>query len=119
MRERTDESYWHSEIYRLRGLLQVDAADTMAGVAAEQSYLRALELATNAGARSLELRSAVALARLWQSKGLPGQGHDLLARIYNWFTEGLATRDLHEARELLDSLASARPSVGGGMARSI
>jgi class 3 adenylate cyclase/predicted ATPase len=119
MRERTDESYWHSEIYRLRGLLQVDAADTRAGVAAEQSYLRALELATNAGARSLELRSAVALARLWQSKGLPGQGHDLLARIYNWFTEGLATRDLHEARELLDSLASARPSVGGGMARSI
>ena len=55
-------------------------------------------------ARSLELRAARSLARLWRDQGKPRQAHDLLAPVYNWFTEGFDTLDLKEAKALLDAL---------------
>jgi predicted ATPase len=56
-------------------------------------------------AKSLELRAATSLARLWQSQGKHAEAHELLAPVYGWFTEGFDTADLHEAQALLDALA--------------
>jgi len=53
-----------------------------------------------------ELRAAMSLARLWRDQGKPQQARELLAPVYGWFTEGFDTRDLKEAKELLDELAA-------------
>jgi predicted ATPase len=55
-------------------------------------------------AKSLELRAATSLSRLWQQQGKRYEAHDLLAPVYNWFTEGLDTADLQEAKALLEAL---------------
>jgi predicted ATPase len=65
-----------------------------------------LDVARRQEARSLELRAAMSLARLWQQQGKRQAARDLLAPIYNWFTEGFDTADLQEAKALLDELAS-------------
>ena len=56
-------------------------------------------------ARSLELRAATSLARLWQRQGKTHKANDLLAPVYSWFTEGFDTADLQEARTLLEELS--------------
>jgi predicted ATPase len=71
---------------------------------AEQAYLTALNLARAQDAKSWELRAATSMARLWIDQGRRKEAHDLLAPIYNWFTEGLDTRDLVAAREVLSLL---------------
>jgi predicted ATPase len=53
----------------------------------------------------LELRATISLARLWQQQGKQHEAHMMLAAIYNWFTEGFATKDLQEAKVLLDELS--------------
>ena len=58
----------------------------------------------NLGAKSLELRAAMSLARLWQQQGKHAEAYELLAPIYGWFTEGFDTTDLQEARALLEEL---------------
>ena len=55
-------------------------------------------------AKSLELRAAMSLSRLWQQQGKRQEAHDLLAPVYNWFTEGFDTADLQEAKALLEAL---------------
>jgi predicted ATPase len=65
---------------------------------------QALEVARRQQAKSLELRAATSLARLWQSQGRHQEVHDLLAPVYNWFTEGFETPDLQDAKALLDAL---------------
>jgi predicted ATPase len=57
-------------------------------------------------AKSFELRAATSLARLWRSQGKNKQGRELLTPVYNWFTEGFDTRDLKEAKSLLEELAA-------------
>jgi predicted ATPase len=52
----------------------------------------------------LELRAAMSLARLWQQQGKKDEAHKLLSNIYNWFTEGFDTKDLQEAKMLLEEL---------------
>jgi predicted ATPase len=72
-----------------------------------KAYLeRALAIARQQQAKSWELRAAMSLARLWRDQGKSEQAHELLAPIYGWFTEGFDTRDLKEAKALLDELAS-------------
>ena len=66
---------------------------------------RALDVARRQEAKSLELRTATSLARLWQQQGKRQKAHDLLAPVYGWFTEGFDTADLQEAKSLLDTLA--------------
>jgi predicted ATPase len=71
----------------------------------ETWFQRALPVARRQEARSLELRAAMSLSRLWHRQGKRQEGHDLLAEVYGWFTEGFDTADLLEARALLGELA--------------
>jgi len=89
------------EVYRLKGELQLR---TGRQADAEQSFRSSLELARQKGARILELRSGTSLARLWGEQGRRGEARDLLAPVYEWFTEGFDTADLKDAKALLDEL---------------
>jgi predicted ATPase len=71
---------------------------------AEGYFERALTVARQQQARSWELRAAMSMARLWRDQGKLQQARELLAPVYGWFTEGFDTRDLKEAKALLDAL---------------
>jgi predicted ATPase len=71
---------------------------------AEACFLKAIEIARRQQAKSLELRAAISLARLWQQQGKKAEARQLLAEIYGWFTEGFDTKALQEARALLTEL---------------
>jgi predicted ATPase len=73
--------------------------------AAEASLRRALEVAELQCAKGWGLRATTSLARLWRDQGKPQRARELLAPVYGWFTEGFDTRDLKEAKALLDSLS--------------
>ena len=103
--EHTHDRYWEAEIHRLRGQLLLATAEPAAPASAEACYRRALEVARRQGARSLELRAAVSLSRLWQAADRHGEAHELLAPIYERFTEGLDHPELREAAALLDELS--------------
>jgi len=76
---------------------------------AEACFLKAIALACQQQAKSLELRAVMSLARLWQQQGKKKEARQLLARIYGWFTEGFDTVDLREAKALLGELVEERP----------
>jgi predicted ATPase len=71
----------------------------------ETWFHHALDIARCQEAKALELRAAMSLSRLWQQQGKRQEAHDLLAPVYNWFTEGFDTADLKDAKALLDALA--------------
>jgi predicted ATPase len=71
---------------------------------AEDCFLKAIEIARRQQAKSWELRATMSLARLWQSQGKHAEARQMLADIYSWFTEGFDTRDLQEAKALLEEL---------------
>ena len=75
-------------------------------VAAERSFCDAISLAQRQGAKIFELRAALDLSRLWRDQGKTQQARELLAPVYGWFTEGFDTRDLKEAKALLEELAA-------------
>jgi predicted ATPase len=98
-----EERWWEAEIARLRGVLLL--RQTMPQQAeAEACFQQALSIARHQEAKSLELRAAMSLARLWQQQGKRAEAHALLAPVYGWFTEGFDTADLQEAKTLLDEL---------------
>ena len=106
--QQTNERYWEAEIHRLRGQLLLATSDPAAPAvvrSAEECYRRALEVARRQGARSLELRAAVSLSRLWQAADRHDEARELLAPIYEWFTEGLDHPELREAAALLGELS--------------
>jgi predicted ATPase len=74
---------------------------------AEKYFERALGVARQQQAKSWELRAAMSMARLWRDQGRPQQARELLAPVYAWFTEGFDTRDLKEAKALLEKLAAS------------
>jgi predicted ATPase len=96
--ERREEAHLH----RLRGDLLDATGDHMGG---EQSYERALAISRRQGAKVFELRAATSLARLWRDQGKRNKARELLAPVYGWFTEGFDTRDLTEAKALLQELS--------------
>jgi predicted ATPase len=103
--ETTNERWFEADTNRIAGDIalmspQPDAAK------AEGYYKRALAVARQQQAKSWELRAATSLARLWRDQGKVQQARELLAPVYGWFTEGFDTRDLKEAKELLEELAS-------------
>ena len=71
---------------------------------AEACFHKAVDIARKQQAKSLELRATMSLARLWQQQGKRQEAHALLAEVYNWFTEGFDTKDLQEAKALLEEL---------------
>ena len=71
---------------------------------AEACFLKAIEISRRQQAKSLELRAVMSLSRLWQQQGKKDEARKLLAEIYNWFTEGFDTKDLQEAKALLEEL---------------
>ena len=70
----------------------------------EACFQKAIEIAKAQSAKSWELRAATSLARLWQQQGRQTEAYELLSEIYNWFTEGFDTKDLQEAKALLEEL---------------
>jgi len=72
---------------------------------AEECFLKAIEVARKQQAKSLELRAGMSLSRLWQSQGKKDEACTMLSEIYNWFTEGFDTKDLQEAKALLEALS--------------
>ncbi|HEX3414600.1 MAG TPA: hypothetical protein VHT00_23100, partial [Stellaceae bacterium] len=98
------ERGWDAEIHRLRGELtgRLPHPDP---AKAEESFRTALAIAREQGTRGYELRAATSLARLWREQGRRGEARDLLAPVYDSFTEGFDTADLKEAKALLDQLA--------------
>jgi predicted ATPase len=101
--QRDDERWWEAELHRVKGeLLLTNTPNTSAET--EACFNQALDIARKQSARSLELRAATSLARLWQEQGNLKEARNLLAPIYDWFTEGFETRDLKDAKALLDEL---------------
>jgi len=108
--EQHGERWWEAEVCRLRGVLLLRQAVPQPEEA-EACFQRALEVARRQQAKSLELRAATSLARLWQQRGKYQEAHDLLAPVYHWFTEGFDTADLQDAKTLLDALEEQRHDV--------
>src|SRR5262245_49676949 len=102
--EQHEERVVEAEIYRLQGVLLLQQTRTPQAEA-EVCFHQALEIARRQQAKSLELRAAMSLARLWQQQGQRTAAYELLAPIYGWFTEGFDTADLQEAKALLEELA--------------
>jgi predicted ATPase len=130
--DKTGERYYEAELYRLKGTLtlqsqrsleqvsdkskgnqdksedtspQPPTPSTEAEAEAETCFQRAIEIAHRQKAKSWELRTATSLARLWQQQGQRTEGHRMLSEIYSWFIEGFDTKDLQDAKALLDELS--------------
>jgi predicted ATPase len=97
-----EERCWPAELYRIKGELML-VSSTNNRMEAERCFSQALDIARRQQAKSWELRAAVSLGRLWQQQRKVEEVHDLVAPIYDWFTEGFDTPDLHEAKALLES----------------
>ncbi len=102
--ERTGETYFEALVHCIAGEIALSSPQPEAAKA-EAHFERALAVARQQQAKSWELRAAMSMARLWRDQGKPQQARELLAPVYGWFTEGFDTRDLKEARALLDELA--------------
>jgi predicted ATPase len=100
--ERTGEHSLATELNRLKGQLLLRHGHCEA---AEELYRKALKIAGEQGAKLWELRAATSLARLRRDQGRHAEARDLLAPIYDWFTEGFGTPDLKEAKALLGELS--------------
>jgi predicted ATPase len=101
--EQHEERFWEAEISRLQGVLLLRQPGTPQAEA--EAWLRqALDVARRQEAKSLELRAAMSLSRLWQQQGKRAEARALLASVYDWFTEGFDTADLQEAKALLEAL---------------
>jgi len=125
--EKNEERFYEAELHRLKGELtlqkskpsldqimtsQDKSEDTSLRsltpdpqAEAEACFLKAIEISRKQHAKSLELRATVSLARLWQRQGKKAEAHRILSEVYNWFTEGFDTKDLQEAKVLIEELA--------------
>jgi tetratricopeptide (TPR) repeat protein len=102
--ENTGQPYWNADLYRLKGEVALHR-EGGGDEEAESLFRRAVEIAASQEAKSLELRAATSLARLWHRQGRQREARDLLQPVCDWFTEGLDTQDLKDARALLEELA--------------
>jgi predicted ATPase len=98
-----EERVHYAEILRLKGWMLSLRGDLQG---AERNYRASLSWAREQQAKSWELRTSTSLAKLWQAQGKQKQALDVLSPIYEWFTEGFDTKDLKEAKALLEELAA-------------
>jgi predicted ATPase len=119
--DKTGERMYEAELYRLKGQLTLQQFQVSSfkfqvqespksevrspESEAEECFLKAIEIARKQQAKSLELRAVMSLSRLWQQQGKKEEARQMLAEIYGWFTEGFDTKDLQEAKALLEALA--------------
>jgi predicted ATPase len=103
--EAAQQKVWEAEVHRTAGEIALKVSDPDEAKA-ETFFERALAIARRQQAKSWELRAAMSLARLWRDQGKKQHARELLAPVYGWFTEGFDTRDLKEAKALLDALSS-------------
>lgn len=123
--DKTGQCVSEAELYRLKGELTLQQESQKAKgkgqkakveanpqsltpdpqAEAEECFLKAIEIARRQQAKSLELRAVMSLSRLWQQQGKKTEAHQMLAEIYGWFTEGFDTRDLQEAKALLEEIS--------------
>jgi predicted ATPase len=97
------ETFWRAGMLCIEGdLLRARSNNNQSG--AEARYREAIAIARDQQAKSLELRAVTRLARLWHGQGGTADARDLLAPVYDWFTEGFETLDLKDAKMLLDVL---------------
>jgi predicted ATPase len=124
--------FWEAELHRLQGELMLQQSKRAQATqprsrqknreskalrlnderrrlesAAEKCFQKAIDVARRQAAKSLELRAVMSLSRLWQKQGKEKKARQVLAKIYDWFTEGFDTADLKEARALLEVLSGA------------
>jgi predicted ATPase len=121
--DQNEERSYEAEVYRLKGELTLAQSSvqglassvahtlhpipyTRAEAEAEVCFGKAIEVARKQQAKSLELRAVMSLSRLWQQQGKKEEAHQLLAEIYGWFTEGFDTKDLQDAKRLIEELSS-------------
>ncbi len=118
--DKTGERFYEAELHRLKGALTLQKFQVPGSTfrvppnpqtltpstqaEAEACFQKALDIARQQQAKSLELRAATSLAWLWQQQGKRQEAHTLLSDVYNWFTEGFDTKDLQEAKTLLEAL---------------
>jgi predicted ATPase len=101
----TKETWHDAEVHRVAG--EIALKSPQHGAAKAEAYFeRALAVARQQSAKSWELRAAMSMARLWRDQGKRLEARELLAPVYGWFTEGFDTRDLKEAKALIDELGS-------------
>ena len=102
--DRNGERRWEAELYRLKGeLLLRRCKENHKDV--ETCFRQAIDVARRQSARSLELRAAMSLGRLRQKQGKKEEARKMLSDIYGWFTEGFETKDIKEAKALLEELS--------------
>jgi TOMM system kinase/cyclase fusion protein len=108
--EKREECFYAAELHRLKGELLLQSGVNQAGVVTphcaevETCFQQALAIARRQQAKSLELRAAMSLSRLWRQQGRRDEAREILAPVYHWFTEGFDTADLQEAKTLLEAL---------------
>jgi DNA-binding winged helix-turn-helix (wHTH) protein/predicted ATPase len=116
---RTGERFYEAELYRLKGELTLQQFKVQGSkfqvknpqfafpnpqLEAEGYFLKAIEIAQQQQAKSLELRATMSLAYLWRQQGKRHEAHKMLSKIYEWFSEGFDTKDLQEAKTLIEEL---------------
>jgi predicted ATPase len=102
---KTNENWWLAEIHRIKGeVLLIRSPKSKRE--AESCFKEALDVAAYQKAKSLELRAAMSLGRLWQSQGRREEARKLLLEVYGWFTEGFDTPDLKDVKALLEKLST-------------
>ena len=116
----TGEQLYEAELYRLKGELILQKLSVISSqlsvtnprpltpgpqAEAEACFLKAIEIARKQQAKSLELRATVSLVELWRQQGKRAEAHNMLSDVYNWFTEGFDTKDLQEAKALIEELS--------------
>ena len=122
MVDKTGERMFEAELYRLAGELTLAQANQKAKMEsrkseisntqyptpntqeAEECFLKAIDIARHQQAKMWELRATMSLARLWQQQGKHHEAHQMLSDLYGWFTEGFDTKDLQEAKALIEEL---------------
>lgn len=104
MMDKGGEYLYEAWVFQLKGELLLQA-EPNTEAKAEACFCRAIEIAQQQGAKSLELRAAMSLARLWQKQGQGEEARQMLTELYGWFSEGFDTVDLRQAKALLEQLS--------------